>query len=707
MKNNFKFFVDIDDLQIEKATDRTGGELLVVTGCASTADRDADGDYLDPNGFNFKPFLEEGYINWHHQATKNPKAIIGKPLDAWVDGGKFYIKGGLYPWNDLGKTTYDLIQGLKKSGSKRKLGWSIEGQADERDEKNPEYVKRATITHVAITPMPKNKGTWVDLVKGMDSVWGDDDLEETDDELLFFNHPNGYGIRITNEDIFIYDIDGKQKRFSLNDEGEDIDKALTTQSGAALIKEDVEPGLKTLTFKKAKLVDTLLYLHKAFESGVIGVENLDLFRSLIKAGFPIGYFTVDKYGDTWVKVADNLDGKNNWKKRQDLTEKEAVNFLHFHAKPLHERVDFKQGYKSGAGKHYYKEFMVPNISGGSKLSAVHIKQEGKNWNVYGEGGEILHTNNSFAGAANFLASGGANTHFDKTVGTMGALTPTKQEGAVGVSSRVGDVPAPIETEFKNFKVSIEGDPNRSDRYWVKMGDIKLAHYSSREQAAHFLVEENLDYISNKGAMLSNGEKFKFEKGFQNSSHIIGKLGDQKVIGTPVRGINEKKIVDANKAYFEVLDLLGVQKGTKFASDKNGSWIFTPVSENIGEDNYEEKMDLSAYHWVNLLFGVNMPTGGNGENHTGVVISDGKTIQLPTNKILGLVSPYLGTEESLKQDSLVLLGSSKGADKLNAKAIKTYEKMKKNKDKILKIMNKYYFSNNTKIAFKERLNKILG
>ena len=53
----------------EKLVDpTTGEEIMRLGGIASTSDKDADGEFLDPQGFDIKPLLESGMVNWHHQA---------------------------------------------------------------------------------------------------------------------------------------------------------------------------------------------------------------------------------------------------------------------------------------------------------------------------------------------------------------------------------------------------------------------------------------------------------------------------------------------------------------------------------------------------------------------------------------------------------------------------------------------------------------
>ena len=59
--NNFNFWCPVE---ISKAIDeKTGEEIMLLGGIASTADEDSDGEFLDPKGFDIKPLLESGMVN--------------------------------------------------------------------------------------------------------------------------------------------------------------------------------------------------------------------------------------------------------------------------------------------------------------------------------------------------------------------------------------------------------------------------------------------------------------------------------------------------------------------------------------------------------------------------------------------------------------------------------------------------------------------
>ncbi|HNQ21397.1 MAG TPA: hypothetical protein PKI46_10085, partial [Bacteroidales bacterium] len=170
-KDNFKFFVP---LEIEKAKDSQGNEVMKIAGIASTADRDSDGEVLDPSGFDLSYFMNNGFINWHHQAKDKPEAIIGEPTKAEIRKEGLYVEGLLYPESKLAKQVFDLAKGLEKSSKNRRLGFSIEGKVIERDSLDERFVKKAKITGLAVTPTPKNANTIVDIIKGNYNEFEDD-----------------------------------------------------------------------------------------------------------------------------------------------------------------------------------------------------------------------------------------------------------------------------------------------------------------------------------------------------------------------------------------------------------------------------------------------------------------------------------------------------------------------------------------------------
>lgn len=174
--NKFNFFIP--------ATFEKSGEMgdLKIKGIASSDVKDSDDEFLDPSGFDYAPLLEKGFFNWNHQANKEAGAIIGRPTIAKiVNGGKdFYVEGTLYKGLKQAQDVYNLAQVLENEDPDRRLGFSIEGQAVERDPINPKRIRKARITGVAITHCPKNPNTLLSIMKG---EYSEPFIEEKEDDL--------------------------------------------------------------------------------------------------------------------------------------------------------------------------------------------------------------------------------------------------------------------------------------------------------------------------------------------------------------------------------------------------------------------------------------------------------------------------------------------------------------------------------------------
>lgn len=239
--NNFNFWCPVE---ISKAIDEeTGEEIMLLGGIASTADEDSDGEFLDPKGFDIKPLLESGMVNWHHQAKTCPGTIVGEPTKAEIRKEGLYIETKLYPSSPVARDIWELAKTLESDSDTRRLGYSIEGRVLERgsnDKTEPGYKKitKAVITGVAITHQPKNPKTFANIIKGdIDDDFENEETEETEE------------------------TDSKKKTSKEEKkyyEGIGInDKSLDTDSARPLIKEEVDPKVKVVTFGKAEIMEKL------------------------------------------------------------------------------------------------------------------------------------------------------------------------------------------------------------------------------------------------------------------------------------------------------------------------------------------------------------------------------------------------------------------------------------------------------------------
>ena len=248
--NNFKFWTP---LEITKGKDEKGEAIMKLGGIASTFDKDADGEFLDPNGFDIDDFEKIGLVNWHHMAKDQPATIVGEPTRVELRPEGFYVETTLYPSSKVARDVWELAQTLAKDSKTRKLGYSVEGQVVERgseDENHPDYniVKKAKITGLAITHMPKNPMTFAEIIKSFQSG----SLSE-------------------------------ETTTGVHDEEEE--SGISTKKGKALMKESVNKDLKNLqkSFRIGEL-DENDTIDKIFETFTdINIQKANNIFTILKA----------------------------------------------------------------------------------------------------------------------------------------------------------------------------------------------------------------------------------------------------------------------------------------------------------------------------------------------------------------------------------------------------------------------------------------
>lgn len=176
--NKINFFLPAEICK--SSIDEHGREVMEMEGIASTTDQDSDEEELNPSGYDLKPFLDNGIVNWNHRSKDNPDTVVGEPVIATITpDNKMYVKVRLYPDMEKARQVYNLGKVLEKNSSTRKLGFSIEGIPLERDPFNKKRILKAKITGLAITPTPKNKNTFASIVKG---EYSEPFVEEEEDE---------------------------------------------------------------------------------------------------------------------------------------------------------------------------------------------------------------------------------------------------------------------------------------------------------------------------------------------------------------------------------------------------------------------------------------------------------------------------------------------------------------------------------------------
>lgn len=253
-KADFNFWVPID---FEKSrNEKTGEKVMKIKGIASTPDQDSEGEILEPIGFDLKRFLSTGFLNWNHQAKNDASKVIGEPTLAKVtNDGKLYVEGVLYNGHPLAESVWSLAETLKNNNSKRKLGFSIEGRALERDIINPKKITKALLTGLAVTPTPVNTNTYLDLCKG-----------EQKDDFIEYEFDNEADLNKSEDAKYIFEFTCDNKDFGITKsfEVEEIRKTTDVASTATLVPESLDG-------KKIKLTPEI---HKAVVMGIVPIEDV-------------------------------------------------------------------------------------------------------------------------------------------------------------------------------------------------------------------------------------------------------------------------------------------------------------------------------------------------------------------------------------------------------------------------------------------------
>jgi len=144
-----------------------------VVGLVAASGKDFQGEDIDQSGIDWEYFRKSGWINYEHQ--QGMENVVGYPdpdgIEDAVDAeGNPATR--LTMWIILdkrGKEIYDKMKFLQKAGGARQFGFSVEGQALERDHLNPKRITRCRIKNVAITAHPVRDTARVELVKSLAS----------------------------------------------------------------------------------------------------------------------------------------------------------------------------------------------------------------------------------------------------------------------------------------------------------------------------------------------------------------------------------------------------------------------------------------------------------------------------------------------------------------------------------------------------------
>lgn len=154
----FNAFMPVD---VKKSVD-TDSETYTIAGWASTGQLDLQNEIIDPKGIDITHFREHGYINYEHKSNIR----IGYPTEnCYVDVNKgLYVEAKLFKNNPYATEMIQLAETLEKSGSNRKIGFSIEGAITKRNINDTRVIEGVKITDIAVTATPANPSATIETI---------------------------------------------------------------------------------------------------------------------------------------------------------------------------------------------------------------------------------------------------------------------------------------------------------------------------------------------------------------------------------------------------------------------------------------------------------------------------------------------------------------------------------------------------------------
>ena len=242
-----------------------------VSGLASTASKDLQGEVIDQDGLDLTPLdMKKGVFNWDHK--KGPENTIGV-IDSYKKSkAGLWLTGRLFQNHSKAKAVQEIMSSLNKSDVGR-MGMSIEGVVKERAGKDGKIIRRAIIHSCALTMNPVNTDTYASLIKSLNGV----ELSEEAVDMSVLSETERETVEENTAD---------QPMFSTNQVMTLLAKALASSDAAAtaapadktggdalsqsnLTEDEEEPStkvLKSMNFQlyKSAMTDTLDQIQKLY-----------------------------------------------------------------------------------------------------------------------------------------------------------------------------------------------------------------------------------------------------------------------------------------------------------------------------------------------------------------------------------------------------------------------------------------------------------
>lgn len=299
-KDDFKFYVPIDIEKAQEETEESGKrEKMILGGIASTGKKDSQGESLSPNNYNLD---QMSLVNWEH--STRPKDTIGEVIEKDVNSNRLYIKTELFPENETAKEVWELAKNLHNSGKGNRLGYSVEGKVTERDKNDPNKIKAARLTGVALCRVPVNSDSLAGLIeKGF-----------TD---------NTKAVYKADEDIQTIELNGVKYKAYLDDEGNPKLEKMTTAQVPQ--KESMETDVRYTDDKKIKKADAFTKIFDTFNDITVEqAKKVYLYAEKLEKSYNENFeFGMELNEDTLNKALQELGVEEETTEKSEKTDEEV------------------------------------------------------------------------------------------------------------------------------------------------------------------------------------------------------------------------------------------------------------------------------------------------------------------------------------------------------------------------------------------------
>lgn len=166
------------------ATDEWG-----ICGMASCESRDLQNEIIVQKGIDCTPAVERGWINWDHGRGAGDQIGIPTVLEiARIEDHPVMRKSGQHGWGlyaeaillkgvKQAEDAWVLLNALKDVGEMRRLSWSIQGRAVERDTLN-RSVNKSELYHLALTHQPIQTESFAQVIKSLSTTSAEPNMLE-------------------------------------------------------------------------------------------------------------------------------------------------------------------------------------------------------------------------------------------------------------------------------------------------------------------------------------------------------------------------------------------------------------------------------------------------------------------------------------------------------------------------------------------------